>query len=58
MTKNFEYKEPEFKVVMANCEDILTASGGQGGGEGGQGGTPAADLTRIAGSWEMGTFTI
>ncbi len=28
MKKNFEYKEPEFKVVIANCEDVLTASGG------------------------------
>ena len=28
MKKNFEYKEPEFKVVVANSEDILTSSGG------------------------------
>ncbi len=27
MTK-FEYKEPEFIVVQANTEDVLTASGG------------------------------
>jgi hypothetical protein len=27
MKKNFEYKEPEFKVVVTSCEDILTASG-------------------------------
>ena len=27
MNKNFEYKEPEFKVVIANCEDVLTSSG-------------------------------
>ena len=25
--KKFEYKEPEFIVVQANTEDILTASG-------------------------------
>ena len=25
--KKFEYKEPEFKVVQANTEDVLTASG-------------------------------
>lgn len=24
--KKFEYKEPEFKVVKATCEDILTMS--------------------------------
>ena len=25
--KKFEYKEPEFMIVQANTEDILTASG-------------------------------
>jgi len=25
--KKFEYKEPEFKVVQANTEDIITTSG-------------------------------
>lgn len=27
MKKNFEYKEPEFKVVCVNAQDVLTASG-------------------------------
>ena len=26
---NKNYIEPEFKVVKANCDDILTASGGE-----------------------------
>ncbi len=26
MTKNMEYKEPEFKLVITSSEDILTAS--------------------------------
>ena len=29
--KKFEYKEPEFNVVLTSAEDILTTS--QGGGE-------------------------
>lgn len=24
----FEYKEPEFKVVMTSAQDVLTSSGG------------------------------
>jgi len=27
MKKNYEYKEPEFKVVITNAQDVLTASG-------------------------------
>ena len=27
MKKNFEYKEPEFKVVVTNNEDVITTSG-------------------------------
>jgi hypothetical protein len=50
MTKNFEYKEPEFKVVKAQCEDILTASGDAP--------APAGNLDRVSAAWEMGTFTI
>lgn len=26
MKKNFEYKEPEFKVVITNEQDVLTTS--------------------------------
>ncbi len=26
MRKNMEYKEPEFKVVLTNAHDVLTAS--------------------------------
>ena len=49
MKKNFEYKEPEFKVVVANCEDILTASGEP---------VPSGSLNTVSGVWEMGTFTL
>ena len=27
MKKNYEYKEPEFKVIKTNAQDVLTASG-------------------------------
>ena len=27
MKKNFEYKEPEFKVIKTTAQDVLTASG-------------------------------
>lgn len=42
MKKNFEYKEPEFKVVIANCEDVLTASGG---------GEPTGNLPVTTNDW-------
>ena len=47
MKKNFEYKEPEFKVVVTDTEDVITTSQ-----------TGDGHLTRIAKSWEMGTFSI
>jgi hypothetical protein len=43
MKKNFEYKEPEFKVVIANCEDVLTASG--------EGPTPTGNLPVTTNDW-------
>ena len=50
MKKNFEYKEPEFKVVIANCEDVITTSGEEP--------TPSGHLNTVSSAWEMGTFTI
>jgi|GEM_PF-1277555 len=51
MKKNFEYKEPEFKVVIANCEDVLTASGDEPTPP-----EPTGTLNRVSSAWEMGTF--
>ena len=51
MKKNFEYKEPEFKVVIANCEDVLTASVGDEPTP-----EPTGTLNRVSAAWEMGTF--
>jgi len=48
--KKFEYKEPEFKVVIVNCEDVLTASGDEPTPP------PAGTLNRVSSAWEMGTF--
>ena len=36
----FEYKEPEFKVVQANTEDVLTAS--------------APELNTVNSAWDTG----
>ena len=47
MKKNFEYKEPEFKVVVTDTEDVITTSQ-----------TGDGQLTHVAQSWEMGTFSI
>ena len=38
--KKFEYKEPEFMIVQANTEDILTASGPM--------------LNMVSGDWDTG----
>ena len=51
MKKNFEYKEPEFNVVMTGSEDILTASGGVGP-------TPTGTLGRVDPDWAMGDIII
>ena len=50
MKKNFEYKEPEFKVVIANCEDVLTASG--------EGPTPTGHLPITTNDWVTPRFTL
>ncbi len=46
MKKNFEYKEPEFKVVITNAQDVLTASSG-----GGVDPTPTGSLGRTDNNW-------
>ncbi|MBQ8981731.1 MAG: hypothetical protein IJ077_09010 [Eubacterium sp.] len=51
MKKNFEYKEPEFKVVIANCEDVLTASGGDEP-------TPTGNLPVTTNDWVTPRFTL
>ena len=47
MKKKFEYKEPEFKVVIANCEDVLTASGEP---------TPTGHLSVADNNWVTPSF--
>jgi hypothetical protein len=50
MKKNFEYKEPEFKVVNTATEDVITTSEPQGN-----------PLQNAFNGWEMGaldTFAI
>lgn len=42
--KKFEYKEPEFKVVITSV-DILTASGEE---------TPAGAIGTVGGGWDTG----
>ena len=49
MKKFYEYNEPEFKVVVANCEDVLTASGPEDP-------TNPGHLSTVSSTWEMGTF--
>ncbi|MBR1530739.1 MAG: hypothetical protein IJ643_01630 [Eubacterium sp.] len=48
MKKNFEYKEPEFKVVIADCEDVLTASDP----------TPTGNLPVTTNDWVTPRFTL
>ena len=50
MNKNFEYKEPEFKVVIANCEDVLTASG--------ETPDPTDHLVQTTNNWVATRFTL
>ena len=47
MNKNFEYKEPEFKVVVTNSDDVITTSG-----------FPEGELSRVtrARSWDTATW--
>lgn len=49
MKKNFEYKEPEFKVVKTSAQDVLTASGEITPTPGGSLGTTGTD-------WNMPTI--
>ena len=47
--KKFEYKEPEFKVVITASEDVITTSGEP---------APSGSLGRVTSAWEMGTFQL
>jgi hypothetical protein len=47
MKKNFEYKEPEFKVVATNNEDVITTSGLPEG--------TLSSVTRLR-SWDTATW--
>ena len=48
MKKNFEYKEPEFKVVCVNAQDVLTASGVE----------PTGHLETATSDWVAPSITI
>ena len=47
--KKFEYKEPEFKVVITKSEDVITTSGEP---------APSGHLNTVSNAWEMGTFQL
>ena len=53
MKKNFEYKEPEFKVVVTNSEDVITTSGLQNNTLG-----KASNAWNSANWGDFGTFTL
>ena len=46
MKKNFEYKEPEFKVHVSKNEDVITTS------------LPGGSLGRVTDDWEDVTFEL
>ena len=45
--KKYEYKEPEFKAVIIENEDVITTSG-----------EPIGNLDRVTDDWETGSFNI